>query len=73
MEIKNELLCLWFLECVYRSESVDSILFDKLISLETMFPFELKIPLYKIKQAENFEHQIHGMNVEMISLSRHTS
>ncbi len=68
LKIKNELLCLWFLECVFRSENVDSILFDKLISLETMFPFELKIPLYKIKQAQNFEHLIHGINVEMISL-----
>jgi hypothetical protein len=68
LEIKNEFICLWFLECVYRTENVDSMLFDKLVSLQTMFPFELKIPLYKIKQAENFEHQIHGMNVEMISL-----
>jgi hypothetical protein len=68
--IKNELLCLWFLECVYRTENVDSILFDKLVSLPTMFPFELKIPLYKIKQAKNFEFQIHGMNMEMISLGR---
>ena len=68
LKIKNYSLCLWFLECVYRSEDVDSLLFDKLISLQTMFPFELKIPLYKIKQAENFEHQIHGMNIDMISL-----
>ncbi len=70
LKIKNESLCLWFLECVFRSENMDSILFDKLISLETMFPFELKIPLYKIKQAQNFEHQIYGMNVEMISLRK---
>lgn len=68
LEIKNEFHCLWFLECVYRSEQVDSIFFDKLISLETMFPFELKIPLYKIKQAKNFEHQMYGMNMEIISL-----
>ena len=68
LEIKNEFLCLWFLECVYRSENVDSILFDKLISLETMFPFELKIPAYKIKQAKNFEYKMHGMNMEIMSL-----
>ena len=68
IKIKNDSLCLWFLECVYRTENVDSMLFDKLVSLQTMFPFELKIPLYKIKQAENFEHQIHGMNIEIISI-----
>jgi hypothetical protein len=70
LEIKNELLCLWFLECVYRTENVDSMLFDKFVSLQTMFPFELKIQLYKIKQAKNFEFQIHGMNMEIISLGR---
>jgi hypothetical protein len=70
LKIKNELLCLWFLECVYRTEGVESMLLDKLVSLQTMFPFELKIPLYKIKQAGIFEHQIHGMNMEIISLQK---
>jgi len=69
LKIKNDPLCLWFLECVYRTENVDSMLFEKFISLQTMFPFELKIPIYKIKQAENFEFQIHGMNIEMISIN----
>ncbi len=70
MIIKNESLCLWFLECVFRTENSDSMLFEKLISSQTMFPFELKIPVYKIKQAKNFEFQIHGMNIEMISLKK---
>jgi hypothetical protein len=70
MMIKNESLCLWFLECVFRTENSDSMLFEKLISSQTMFPFELKIPVYKIKQAKNFEFQIHGMNIEMISLKK---
>jgi hypothetical protein len=67
--VKNESLCLWFLECIFRTENVDSMLFEKFVSLQTMFPFELKIPMYKIKQAKNFEFQIHGMNVEMISIN----
>mgnify|MGYP006180548043 CR=1 FL=1 len=46
------------------------MLLDKLVSLQTMFPFDLKIPLYKIKQSEIFEHQIHGMHMEMISLQK---
>ncbi len=70
MMIKNESLCLWFLECVFRTENSDSMLFEKLISSQTMFPFELKIPVYKIKQAKNFEFQIHGMNIEMISFKK---
>lgn len=70
MMIKNESLCLWFLECVFRTENSDSMLFEKLVSLQTMFPFKLKIPVYKIKQAKNFEYQIHGMNIEMISLRK---
>ena len=70
MIIKNESLCLWFLECIFRAENLDSMLFEKLVSSQTMFPFELKIPVYKIKQAKNFEYQIHGMNIEMISLRK---
>lgn len=70
LKIKNDLLCLWFLECIYRTENVDSMLFEKFISLQTMFPFELKIPIYKIKQAKNFEFQIQGMNIEMISIRK---
>jgi len=73
IKIKNDQLCLWFLECVFRTENVDSMLFEKLVSLPTMFPFELKIPIYKIKQSKNFEFQIHGMNVEIISLIRNKS
>ena len=70
MTIKNESLCMWFLECIFRTENSDSMLFEKLVSSQTMFPFELKIPVYKIKQAKNFEYQIHGMNIEMISLRK---
>jgi len=66
--IKNTNLCLWFLEAVLRAEKTDSLLFDKLMSLPTIFPFKFEVPLYEIKKAPNFEHHIQGMNFEMISL-----
>jgi len=66
--IKNSKLCLWLLESAYRSENLDSILFDKLISIPTIFPFKLDISAYKIKTAESFEHHIQALNIEMISL-----
>lgn len=68
LKIKNEVLCLWLLETAYISENVDSMLLDKLISLNTTFPFNLQISMYKIRQAKNFEHNIQGMNFESISL-----
>lgn len=70
LKIKNEVLCLWFLEAIFTSKKVDSIFFDKLISSAVLFPFELLIPMYKIKQSENFEYAIHGMNVEILSLKK---
>jgi len=66
--IKDSKLCLWFLEAAFRAEHLDSILFDKLMSLPTIFPFRLDVPLYTIKRAQNFEHHIQGINYEMISL-----
>jgi len=68
LSIKNHNLCLWLLETALRAEKTDSLLFDKLVSLPTIFPFKLEVPFYEIKRASNFEHHIHGLNFEVISL-----
>lgn len=61
-------LCLWFLETLLHSEQTDSIAYDRLITLPTIFPFQIDVPFYYVKKSKRFEYAIHGMNVGMLSL-----
>lgn len=61
----------WFLEALLRSEQTNSFEYDRLITLPTIFPFQIDVPFYYIKKSNRFEYSIHGMNVGMLSL-RHS-
>ena len=68
IEIKETDLLLWFLECLFKAENVQTMTYENLISSLTKFPFVINLPSYYVKKSKRFEYYIQGTNLETISL-----
>ena len=72
IEIKETDLLLWFLECLFKAENVQTMTYENLISSLTKFPFVINLPSYYVKKSKRFEYYIQGTNLETISLKNVT-
>ena len=68
IEIKETDLLLWFLECLFKAENVQTMTYENLISSLTKFPFVINLPSYYVKKSKRFEYYIQGTNLETVSL-----
>ena len=68
IEIKENDLSLWFLECLFKAENVQTMLYENLVSSLTKFPFVINLPSYYVKKSKRFEYYIQGTNLETVSL-----
>jgi len=61
-------LCLWFLETLLHSEQTNTMEYDRLVSLPSVFPFQLDVPFYYVKKSKRFEYSMQGLKTGVLSL-----
>ncbi len=68
IDINNDELKLWLLECYLRCLSQETIAYQSLISAPSLFPFNLNITLGDLLTSDRFEVNRQGLDVDVVEL-----